>query len=264
MIVDTGTTHLRFIALMTSPGIADLEVGFPVMVLAGGLGALLWGISADFLPVRRLLIAAATMPIPALACLWLPGGLAACLLLFSLILGGPISLPWVLLAETLPVNHFAKLALVITWAGLLGETLGPIYWGWALEVKNVGVSLWIVVAEMTVWWVLSPASRQVHGPGDPDIGVLVQTPSGERGRTSWVGWKRNPTSPPGQYWTGCAPTVLTGSATPTCEPCSAASRNGGASWPGSWSMQARTNPSRLFFQCQKMSLLDPTTGYEFR
>ena len=165
MIVDTGTTHLRFIALMTSPGIADLEFGFPATVLAGGLGALLWGISADFLPVRRLLIAAATMPIPALACLWLPGGLAACLLLFSLILGGLISLPWVLLAETLPVNHFAKLALVITWAGLLGETLGPIYWGWALEVKNVGVSLWIVVAEMTVL-----------------VGVVACQPSGSRTR----------------------------------------------------------------------------------
>ena len=150
MIMDVRTTHLRFIALTMSPGIADLEFGFPATVLAGGLGALLWGISADFLPVRRLLFAVAVLPIPALTCWWLPGGQAAGILLLSLILGGLISLPWVLLAESLPMNHFAKLALSITWVGLLGEALGPIYWGWALEVVNVGVSLWIVVAEMAV------------------------------------------------------------------------------------------------------------------
>ena len=150
IIMDPGTTHLRFIALMTSPGIADLEVGFPVMVLAGGLGALLWGISADFLPVRRLLVAAATLPIPALACWWLPGGQAAGLLLLSFVLGGLISLPWVLLAESLPANHFAKLALAITWLGLVGETLGPIYWGWALEVRNTDVFLCIFVLEIAV------------------------------------------------------------------------------------------------------------------
>ena len=34
-----------------------------------------------------------------------------------------------------------------------------------------------------------------------------QTPSREYGRISWDGWKRSPTSPPGQYWIGCAPTI---------------------------------------------------------
>ena len=148
MIMAAGTTHLRFIALAMSPGITELGFGLPTTLLVAGIGALLWGISADFFPVRRLLIAVAALSIPAAACWWLPGGQAAGLLLLSLILGGLISLPWVLLAESLPVNHFAKLALGITWVGLLGRALGPVYWGWALEVGDTNAFFWIIVAEM--------------------------------------------------------------------------------------------------------------------
>ena len=58
------------------------------------------------------------------------------------------------------------------------------------------------------------------GSGDHAIGVLARIPSRECGRKSWDGWKRNPTSRPGPYWTGCVPTVLGSSVMVTCEPCS--------------------------------------------
>ena len=64
------------------------------------------------------------------------------------------------------MNHFVKLALSITWMGLLDEALGPIYWGWALEVRNTDVFLCIVVVEMAVL-----------------VGVVACQPSGPRTRS---------------------------------------------------------------------------------
>ena len=164
MIMAAGTTYLRFIVM--SSGVTDLGFGFPFTVLVGGIGALLWEISADFFPVRWLLIGVAVLSILTAACWWLTGGQAAGLLLLSLILGGLISLPWVLLAESLPVNHFAKLALGITWVGLLGGTLGPTYWVWALGVWYKDAFFWIVVAEMAVL-----VGVVACLPGVPRIGI---------------------------------------------------------------------------------------------
>ena len=68
-------------------------------------------------------------------------------LLLSLVRGGLISLLWVLMAEVLPVRHFAKLALAVSFVGWFGSGLGPIYWGSALDLSGVGALFWIVLAE---------------------------------------------------------------------------------------------------------------------
>ena len=150
MILAGGTTHLWYVARDMSTG-TDSGFGRQITALVGGIGALVWGISADFFPVRWLLTALAVLSLPALGCLWLLGGQSAGVLLLWLVLGGLISLPWVLMAESLPENHFAKLALGITWVGLLGSSLGPLWWGLALDVWNTtDAFLWVVVAEMTV------------------------------------------------------------------------------------------------------------------
>ena len=47
----------------------------------------------------------------------------------------------------MPGHHFAKLALAITWVGLLGSSLGPLYWVWALDLWGVDSFLWIILVE---------------------------------------------------------------------------------------------------------------------
>lgn len=165
MIMAGGTTHLRYIALAMTPGDTALGFGYQVTALVGGIGAFLWGMSADFFPVRRLLIVLAVLSLPAVGCSWLPGGQAAGALLLWLVLGGLISLPWVLMAETFPDNHFGKLALCVTWVGLLGSVLGPIYWGWGFNVWNTGGFFWMVVAEMVVLVVVVACRPRVPRTG---------------------------------------------------------------------------------------------------
>ena len=93
------------------------------IALAGGIGALLWGIAADYFPARRLLIAMAVLSLLAGLSLWLPGGDGTDLLILSVARGGLVSIPWVLMADYLPMRHFAKLALAITWVGSMGTSL---------------------------------------------------------------------------------------------------------------------------------------------
>ena len=63
-------------------------------------------------------------------------------LFLSLVRGGLVSLPWVLMAESLPANHVAKLALVLAWVvGSLGGSLGSLYWGLHLYVWGGGLVL---------------------------------------------------------------------------------------------------------------------------
>ena len=73
-----------------------MESGYRLVALAGGIGALLWGIAADFLPVRRILIALAVVSLSAAASLWLPVGDGTDMLLLSLVRVAMISLPWAL------------------------------------------------------------------------------------------------------------------------------------------------------------------------
>ena len=73
------------------------------------------------------------------------------MLLMRLVLGGLISLPWVLMAECLPQNHFAKLALAITWLGALALSLESLLITLALLAGyTIGIP-WIVGAEMAVF-----------------------------------------------------------------------------------------------------------------
>ena len=50
MIIAAETTHLRFVTRAMSPDGADLEFGYRSLALAGGLGALAWGVAAISFP----------------------------------------------------------------------------------------------------------------------------------------------------------------------------------------------------------------------
>ena len=150
MVLAGWSTHLRWVIRAMEPGLGDPAFGFRALALAGGLGALVWGIAAHFFPVRRLLVILAALSLPAVGWGWLLDDPEGGALLLSLVRGGLISLPWVLMAESLPSRHFAKLAPAITLAGLLGSPLGPTYWGLALDIWGVGSFLWIVLAEAGV------------------------------------------------------------------------------------------------------------------
>ena len=150
MIMASGATHLRTLAWTMGEDGATVVFGHQALALAGGIGALLWGVSADFVPVRWLLVALAVLSLPAAACLWLLDDPAVGALFLSLVWGGLVSLTWVLMAESLPANHFAKLALAVTWVGLLGSSLGLLYWGSALHVWGVDSFLWIILVEAGV------------------------------------------------------------------------------------------------------------------
>ena len=133
---------------------ASPELGFRRMVLGGGIGALLWGIAADFFPVRGLLIAVAALSLLAGLSLWLPGGGSTDMFILSVIRGGLISLPWILMADCLPIRHFAKLALAVSWVGsmgsslaLLGESLGLYFWGWTRHLWAGDSFILIVLVE---------------------------------------------------------------------------------------------------------------------
>ena len=77
--------------------------------------------------------------------LWLPGGDGTDVLILVLVRGGLLSLPWVLMAESLPAQHFAKLALAVTWVGSQGGTLPQLYRSLALYVWGGDSPLWIVL-----------------------------------------------------------------------------------------------------------------------
>ena len=134
---------------MGAPGLvrdaARLEYEYRLVALAGGTGALLWGIASDFLPVRRLLMALAVVFLLAALSLWLPGGDGTDVLILALVRGGLINLPWVLMAESLPARHFAKLALAVSWVGSQGGALPQLYRGLALYVWGGDSPLWIVL-----------------------------------------------------------------------------------------------------------------------
>ena len=150
MIIGSGTTYLRLITAAMAPIGAEREFGYQALALAGGIGALAWGVAADFFSVRRLLIALTVLSLPAAGWGWLlddPDGSA---LLLSLVRGGLISLPWVLMADLLPRRHFAKLALAITWLGSLSGSLGWLYWGAAVNVWGVESFIWTVLIEAGV------------------------------------------------------------------------------------------------------------------
>ena len=149
-----GTTYLNYITLTTSGGTTDLEWEYQITALVGGIGALLWGISADYYPVRRLLMALAVLSLPAAGLLGVSDWQAVGMLLMWLVLGGLISLTWVLMAESLPENHFAKLVLAITWIGSLASSLVLSFESllsfWGIGGWDTNWGFWVLGAGMAV------------------------------------------------------------------------------------------------------------------
>ena len=150
-IIVAGSTHLRWVTAAAQAAIgADHDAWYQAMALAGGIGALFWGVAADFFPVRWLIIALAALSLPAAAWVWLSDDPVAGALLLSLVRGGLISLPWVLTADLLPRQHFAKLAVAIAMLGMLGSSLGLLYQGGAMVAWGAGSLIWIALIESIV------------------------------------------------------------------------------------------------------------------
>ncbi len=147
MIMNLGTPYLRLVPPGLVRGAAGPEYEYQFVALAGGTGALVWGMASDFLPARWLLIALVVVSLLAVLSLWLPGGDGTDMLILALGRGGLVSLPWVLMAESLPARHFAKQALVVTWMGWLGSSLGVLYWSRADYVWGVDAAFWIFLVE---------------------------------------------------------------------------------------------------------------------
>ena len=145
VILATGSTHLRWLSAATGH-----DTGYQAMALAGGLGALAWGVAADFVSVRSLLIALAVLSLPAAAWVGLVNDLGGGALLLSFVRGGLISLPWLLVADLLPKRHFGKLALAIILLGTLGGSLGSFYLGGVMFVWGAGSFIWIALIESCI------------------------------------------------------------------------------------------------------------------
>ena len=150
VVLAAGWFHLRWAGMMVGPVFRGPEFGFVDHALAGGVGALLWGIASDFFPARRLLVILAALSLPAVGWGLLLEDPEGGALLLSAVRGGLISLPWVLMASVLSARHFAKLALPVTFIGWFGSGLGPVYWGSALDFWGVGAFFWIVLGEAGV------------------------------------------------------------------------------------------------------------------
>ncbi len=147
-IIGAGSTHLGWV--MAAAVGADYYAWYQAMALAGGIGALVWGMAADFFPVRWLLIALTALSLPAAAWVWLSDDPVGGALLLSLVRGGLISLPWVLTADLLPKPHFAKLAVAIAMLGMLGSSSGSLYPGGAMVAWGAGSLIWIALIESIV------------------------------------------------------------------------------------------------------------------
>ena len=132
ILITAKTPQLQWVTLTILPD--GIDTDFRYLTLAGGIGALAWGVAADFFPVRRLLNTMALLFLPAAGWSWLLDDPEGSVLLLSLAGGGLVSLPWVLMAEVLPKHHFAKLALGVALAGSLASPLGRIYLGLALDL----------------------------------------------------------------------------------------------------------------------------------
>ena len=140
----------------------------------GGVCALLWGVASDTYPPRRLFLLCALSLFPAIGFLWAFEGLPALVIWqigFWIVQGGLLCLPWVLMGELVTPQHFAKIALVITFlggtlGGELGGSLGlairPILggylqYGWADDV--VLVFILVLTVALTAVAFLAPKSQ---------------------------------------------------------------------------------------------------------
>ena len=169
MILAAGSIYLRWYTAAAEAAVgADYDTWHQALALAGGIGALVWGAAADLFPVRWLLIILAALSLPAAAWAWLLDYPVGGKFLLSLVQGGLISLPWVLMADLLPKRHFAKFALAAILPGMLGRFLGPLYWGAAMDVWGTGSFIWIALFENIVL-----AAVVAYRPTDGGIGSQI-------------------------------------------------------------------------------------------
>ena len=170
-VLAAGSTYLRWVTAAAAAAVgADYYAWYQAMALAGGIGALFWGVAADFFPVRWLIIALAALSLPAAAWVWLSDDPVGGALLLSLVRGGLISLPWVLTADLLPRPHFAKLAVAIAMLGMLGSSLGSLYQGGAIVVWGAGSLIWIALIES----IALAAAVVAWQPTDGGIGSRIR------------------------------------------------------------------------------------------
>ena len=167
-VLAAGSIYLRWVTAAAVG--ADYDAWYQAMALAGGIGALVWGVAADFFPVRWLIIALAALSLPAAAWVWLSDDSVAGALLLSLVRGGLICLPWVLMADLLPRQHFAKLAVAIAMLGMLGSSLGLLYQGGAMVAWGAGSLIWIALIESIVL----AAAVVAWQPTDGGIGSRIR------------------------------------------------------------------------------------------
>ena len=114
MATSTSAVNFPFHTNESISGANDFVLRLNTLSILSGIGALLWGIAADFFPGRRLLLLATLLLLPTAVALWAIDGSLALAIVFpasGLVRGGLICLPWVLMAELLPTQHFAKVAL---------------------------------------------------------------------------------------------------------------------------------------------------------
>ena len=170
-VLAAGSTYLRWVTAAAQAAVgADYDAWYQALALAGGTGALIWGVAADFFPVRRLIIALAALSLPAVAWVWLSDDPVGGALLLSLVRGGLISLPWVLTADLLPRPHFAKLAVAIAMLGMLGSSLGSLYQGGAMVAWGAGSLIWIALIES----IALAAAVVAWQPTDGGIGSRIR------------------------------------------------------------------------------------------
>ncbi len=108
-----------------------------LLLVASTVGALVWGIISDFVPVRRLISSASIVVVLSIPLLWLLDGPLSDLLgvlVLGLGLGATRSLPWVLLADHLGVRFFAIVGIGVSFVGgLAGGLPGSLLSGLTLE-----------------------------------------------------------------------------------------------------------------------------------
>ena len=175
MVTSTFIVYLPFLTDESIFGANDLVLRLNIISILSGIGALLWGIAADFFPGRKLLLLAALLLVTTAVAFWVTDGPLALAIVFSvsgLVRGGLICLPWVLMAELLPTQHFAKIAFGITFVtGLLGRVIGLILWGLFQDVWGSERGLIVVLAEGVV---LALVATRLPGPRAPEQSVQPQ------------------------------------------------------------------------------------------
>ncbi len=89
-IIAAGSLHLGWVTAAAAAVVgADYYAWYQALGLAGRIGALVWGVAADFFSVRWLLIALAVLSLPAAAWVWLSDDPVGGALLLSLVRGRP-------------------------------------------------------------------------------------------------------------------------------------------------------------------------------